>query len=85
MPHPPSVSVCPPRKREKIHGHVPAVHWDCVRRLDGKRHYEAEVSDAAGTHGIYLEKKKVDSGEVEVRELPARRRQGRPLAHRDSA
>ncbi len=60
----------PPKLAKVIHGHVPAVHWDEIRRLDGKKYYVAEVSDAAGTHGIYLEKKKVDAGRIEVRNLP---------------
>ena len=46
---------------------IPFVHWDTVKTINGKKHYLAEITGNTGTHGIYLDKKKVDKGKIEIR------------------
>ncbi|MCX6706712.1 MAG: hypothetical protein NT001_01065 [Candidatus Woesearchaeota archaeon] len=56
--------------KNKMHfeyGCTPCVHYDEIRRWRGKAHYKAEITDSAGTHGIWLDKKKVDDGLILIR------------------
>jgi hypothetical protein len=46
---------------------IPYVHKDRIRKRDGKLYYVAEITTNAGTHEVWLHKKKVDDGEIEVR------------------
>jgi len=51
-------------------GIVPSVHWDTIKKIKGKEYYLAEITTNAGTHGIYLDKKKVLTGKIQVRSKP---------------
>ncbi len=44
----------------------PFIHYDRIRKIKGKQHYFAEITKNAGTHGIYLDKKKADNGDFEA-------------------
>jgi len=50
-----------------IPGHVPAVHWNEIIVREGKQYYKAEITDGAGTHGILLDKDKVDKGLIKIK------------------
>ncbi|MBW2965657.1 hypothetical protein KY342_00975 [Candidatus Woesearchaeota archaeon] len=46
---------------------IPFVHWDVTVKKQGRLYYLAEITTNAGTHGIYLDKERVDKGEIELR------------------
>lgn len=48
-------------------GLLPLVHYKTVKKHRGKEYYLAEITTGGGTHGIWLDKKKVDSGEIQIR------------------
>lgn len=52
---------------DKFNGHVPSVHWDRIKKIDKEFVYVAEITDAAGTHEIYLNKEKVDNNKILIR------------------
>ncbi len=35
----------------------PYIHWDNIKKHDGKNYVKAEITDNAGTHGLWIEKK----------------------------
>ncbi len=37
----------------------PYVHYDRIKKIDGKTHYQAEITDEAGTHSFWIEKSKI--------------------------
>ena len=39
----------------------PMIHYDQEKETDGVKYVKAEVSDGAGTHGIWLRKDKIPS------------------------
>jgi hypothetical protein len=45
-------------------GHIPWVHWDRKKMIDGKLFHLAEITDNAGTHGIWLDKDKLPFMEI---------------------
>ena len=49
-------------------GHIPFVHYEWgLKKIKGKPYYQAEINDSAGPHRILLDKKKVDNGEIRIR------------------
>ena len=54
-------------------GRIPYIHYDRVKRINGKTCYQAEITDNAGTHGILIRKEQ--SKKILIRNTINRREQ----------